>query len=320
MKRFFLILLTAMVLVTGLFAAGTQEPTDSERKLTVGVVVKALSDDHWLMVRTGARAAAKDLGVNLEFLGPNAETDIMAQTSMIEDLIAKKVDALVVAPSQPKAAVSIFNKAHAQGIPVLLIDTDAPFEHKATFIGTGNYNGGKLAGEYIVNKVGSGKKAVIIRGALGDLTHDERVAGAKDAMEAGGIDIVEIQAADSDRSRALNIMENILQNHGDVDVVFGTNDPMTLGALRCVMQAGKADQIMCIGFDGAPNAVKEIKAGNLQGSVAQSPFKIGYYGVENAVKLLNGEEILKRIDTGTIMIDSTNVQEIEKKTAELLGK
>jgi ribose transport system substrate-binding protein len=237
---------------------------------------------------------------------------------MMEDLITQQVDALCVAPSQPKAAVKVFDKAAEAGIPVILIDTDAPWEKKASFIGTGNYSAGKIAGEYLVNNLPKGAKIVIIRGALGDLTHDDRTNGAKDVMDEGGLEVIDIQPADSDRNKALNVMENMLQKFDKIDAVFTTNDPMGLGALRAIRQAGQ--EIIVIGFDGTPDAQKEIKKGRLTGSVAQSPYNMGYFGVENAVKLAKGETIENRIDTGAELITQENVEEIEALYKKLLGK
>lgn len=297
----------------------TAATTEAKKDTNVAVVLKAVNSDYWKIVQAGAMDAAKELGVQVQVLGPNAETDIAGQTSIMEDQIVKKVSALVVAPSQPSAAIATFDKAAAENIPVLLIDTDANWDKKQSFIGTGNEAGGEVGGKYIASKLQKGDKAVIIRGALGDGTHDERVNGAKKAMEDAGIVISAIQPANSDRNMGMSVMENLLQSNPDIKAVFCSNDEMALGAVRAIKQAGKTG-IIVIGFDGSPDAMKSIKAGELTGSVAQSPYNIGKLGVENAVKVANGETIDKRIDTGTSMITSENVESEAKKLSDILGK
>lgn len=297
----------------------TKENSAGEKDTKIAVVLKAVNSDYWKIVEAGAMDAAKNLGVKVEVLGPNAETDIAGQTSIIEDQIVKKVSALVVAPSQPSAAVSTFDKADASGIPVLLIDTDAQWDKKKSFIGTGNNAGGKIGGKFLAEKLGKGAEVVIIRGALGDATHDERVNGAKEELEAAGLKVLAIQPANSDRNMAMSVMENLLQSYPGVKGVFASNDEMALGAVRAVKQAQKKG-VLIVGFDGSPDALKSIKAGELSGSVAQSPYNIGKFGVEAAVKTAKGETIDKRIDTGTSMITKDNVDESIATLEKILGK
>lgn len=295
-----------------------QQQSSGEQNILISVVVKALNSDYWKIVEAGAKAAGKDLGVDVVVLGPSAETAVSEQVSMIEDQITKKVSALAVAPSQPASAIPAFDQAKAANIPVVLIDTDAQWPDKVSFVGTGNYNGGKLAGEFLADKLGKGGKVVILRGAMGDPTHDERANGAIEVMKAKGLDIVDIQPANSERGLGMTVMENILQAHPDIQGMFATNDEMALGALRAIQAAKK--QILTVGFDGSPDALKSIAAGELTASIAQSPYNIGYKGVEAAVKAAKGEQVEKRIDTGTSVISKDNVAEEQKKLNEILGK
>lgn len=296
-----------------------QATTEKKDDIKIAVVLKAINSDYWKIVQAGAMQAAKELGVQVEVLGPNAETDIAGQTSLMEDQIVKKVSALVVAPSQPSAAIATFDKADQAGIPVLLIDTNANWDKKKSFIGTGNLAGGEVGGKYIASKLQKGDKVAILRGALGDGTHDERTNGAQKAMEDAGLQVVAVQPANSDRNMGMSVMENLIQANPDLKAVFCTNDEMALGAARALAQANKKD-IIVIGFDGSPDALKAIKAGELTGSVAQSPFNIGKYGVEAAVKVAKGEQIDARIDTGTSMITKENADQAQADLDKYLGK
>lgn len=325
---FAVILLLALALLSGCGGQEASQPGNDQQNqqqssgqqepVKIAVIVKALNSDYWKIVEAGAKAAGKDLGVEVEVLGPSAETAVSEQVSMIEDQITKRVSALAVAPSQPASAIPVFDQAKAAGIPVVLIDTDAQWPDKVSFVGTGNYNGGKLAGEFLAEKLGKGGKVVILRGAMGDPTHDERANGAVEVMKAQGLEIVDTQPANSERGLGMTVMENILQAHPDIQGMFATNDEMALGAFRAIQAAKK--QIITVGFDGSPDALKSITAGELTASVAQSPYNIGYKGVEAAVKAAKGEQVDNRIDTGTSVISKDNVEEEQKKLDEILGK
>ncbi|MGB9976571.1 sugar ABC transporter substrate-binding protein [Thermovenabulum sp.] len=295
-----------------------QQSQPSNQSIKIAVIVKALNSDYWKIVEAGAKAAGKDLGVDVVVLGPSAETAVSEQVAMIEDQITKKVSALAVAPSQPPSAIPFFDKAKQAGIPVVLIDTDANWQDKVSFVGTGNFNGGKLAGEFLAQKLGKGGKVVIIRGAMGDPTHDERANGAIEVLKAQGLEILDVQPANSERGLGMTVMENMLQAHPDIQGVFATNDEMALGAVRAIQAANK--NIVVVGFDGSPDALKSIAAGELTASVAQSPYNIGYKGVEAAVKAVKKEAVDKRIDTGTYIISKENVEQEQKKLNEILGK
>ncbi len=317
-KKVLLVALIICVLMPfAIFAGGKKEAAGG--KMKIGYVVKDNTGDYWKIVQAGAMAAGKDFDVEVLYNGPNAETEVMQQVAMMEDMITKKVSALVIAPSQPKAAISVFDKADAAGIPVLLADTDADWSKKVTFLGTGNEAAGKIGGEYIAKKLGPGAEIVIVRGALGDLTHDQRSNGAANAAKAAGCKVVDIQPADSDMAKAMDVMENLIQANPNIKGVFCTSDAMAIGANRAVEKSGK--NIVVIGFDAIPVAVEEIMKGKtFIGSVAQSPYNIGYMGVENAIKAAKGETVEKRIDTGAKMIDASNVQAYSDDLKKMLGK
>lgn len=272
----------------------------------IPVIVKTDTSTYWKIVGEGATEAGEaDKDAKVTFMGPDSEQNIDGQIRMVEDQITKKVAVLVIAPSNSDQLKPTFDKAKAAGIPVILIDTDADWADKTAFIGTDNEQGGKLAGEYYAKNLKSGDKVAIIRGTLGDTTHNARQKGAEDAMKAAGLNVVSVQPADSDRAKGQSVMENILTANPDLKAVFCTNDEMALGAANAAKQANK--QVMIIGFDANPDALAAVKAGDLTGSVAQFPKNIGKLGVENALKVAKGETIEKRIDTGTELVTKENL-------------
>ena len=189
---------------------------------------------------------------------------------------------------------------------------------KLLLSGTGNQNGGKLAGEYLAKKLGKGAKVVILRGALGDPTHDERANGCIEALKAAGLEVAAIQPANSERAMGVTVMENILQSKQEFAGVFATNDEMALGAVKALETAQNKAPV--VGFDASPDALASITDGKLDASIAQSPYNIGYKGVEAAVKAAKGESIDKRIDTGTEVVNKDNAKQKSDDLKKILGK
>lgn len=290
------------------------------KQYKISVVLKALNSDYWKTVASGVNAAAAKYGVDVSIIGPSAETQVMEQFNMLQDQVTKNIDALVVAPLRPQATIPVFEQAKKANIPILLIDTNAAWDDKVTFIGTGNYNAGRKAGEYFSKKMPKGGNVIIIRGAMGDATHDERANGFSDVVKNSKIKILEVQPADSERGKGMDVMQNLLQSHpGQIDGVYCTNDEMALGALRAVTTANIKRKIMIIGFDGSPDALKSIRDGGLTGTIKQDAYGIGYEGIEYAVKCLNGEKIAKTIDVPTVVVDKTNVKQNIEAAEKIVG-
>lgn len=298
--------------------SGSNSAVKENKDITIGFVVKSLADQYWYIVKAGAEAKAKELGVGLKFIAPNSESDVQGQVTMIEDLIAQGVDALCVAPSSPDAVLPAFEKADKAGIPILAVDTDTKFEKKLTFIGTGNEAAAELGAKYAAEKLGKGKKAIILRGRLGDKTHDDREAGLKKALEAGGIEILEVKPADSEAEKAMNAMQDLLNKYPQIDLVITTADSMAQGAQRAVEAAGSKAVVM--GFDGTIPVAEMTAQGKFLGTTAQSPYNMGSMGVENAVKAVKGEKIEARIDTGADVITPENAKAYLDNINKLLGK
>ena len=317
MRKTAFVLLVMFLAASMVWAGGSAEKEKPKaEKPFVAFVVKTLDNPFWQYMKAGAMAAAKENNVRLEFTGPASTTDVMGQLSIIEDFVTKNVNALCVAPQQPKALMGIFEKASEKKIHVILANADAPFDKKVTFVGTDNYSAGKIGGEYLAKKLGSGGNVVLLRGPLGDPTHDERTKGFVETLEKGGCKVLDIQPADNEANKGMNVMENMMQRFPKIDGVACTNDLMALGAMRAKDQAGKKIQVL--GFDGSLDAIEATIKGTLLGSVAQDPYNMGYIGVVSAAKAIRGESVNKRIDTGAYIIDSSNAEkEFKEKKAQL---
>jgi ribose transport system substrate-binding protein len=283
------------------------EETSGTDKLKIGLIVKAVGDPFWLDLRDGAQEKADELGVELIFNAPNAETEVEKQINMLQDLISEDVDAICVAPSQADSMANTLEGADEKGIPVLWVDTAGNYDKALTFIGTGNENAAYLGGQYIANMLEEGDKAVIIRNSIGDPTGDEREAGYRRALEEKGIEVIDVKPGLGE-AEAMNAMMDMLQTHEQIDAVLNIGSYMAKGAAKAIEQAGKKGEILIGSFDGV-HELELIEDGTFTCTVAQSSRQMGALAVEEAVKAINGEEIEERIDSGAALITPENVEQ-----------
>jgi len=265
----------------------------------IAFVMKTANNPFFIDMQKGAEEEAKKLGVNLIVQAAEREVDVEKQMQIIENLIQAKVAALCVTPSGSREIVPAIDKANRAGIPVVIVDTrvdaKALAESKgkiASFIGSDNYEGGKLAGEFIAQRLGGKGKVVVLEGIPGHETGDSRLRGFRDAIKATpGIEIVASQTANWERDQGFNVFQNILQSHPEVQAVFACSDLMALGALEAIAAAKKTGQIVVVGFDASAEAQQAVQQGTMHATVAQSPSTMGALAVENAYRLLKGEQI-----------------------------
>jgi ribose transport system substrate-binding protein len=279
-------------------------------EVTIALVTKAMDSEFWLMVAEGAKAgAAARPGVRLTIVAPDREINVDQQVSMLEDQVRRGVKALVVSPAGSAQVMSALELAASRGIPVVLVDTDAPFAKKVSYIGTDNRRGGQLAAKCLVDRLAGKGEVALISGVPGNESQDARAQGFIDAVaQVPGLKLVAQQPANSERSLGLTVMENILTAHPDVKGVFATNDQMALGAMEALDARGLRGKVAIVGFDATKEAVQATVDGKLAGSVAQNPRAMGEKGVEAALAALDGRPVEKRIDTGTELVTKENAE------------
>jgi ribose transport system substrate-binding protein len=262
----------------------------------------------WAAVQAGAEEKAKELGVDLVVLAPPEESDVQSQISQVEDQLAKKIDALAIAPTDPNALKPIVDQAIAQGVGVVFVDTKG-INDGVTFIGTNNEVGAALAADFICKNIEKGSDVAILQGIITQSTGQARADGSKKGLTDCGMNIVAEQPADWDTAKAQAAMENIITGNPNIKAVFASNDNMALGAVQALKSANMLEKVMVVGFDANPNAAESILAGEMTASVAQNPMNMGRFGVENALKVKKGEKIDPVIDTGTVLVTKDNAAE-----------
>jgi ribose transport system substrate-binding protein len=302
-----------------LMAASCNRQSGAETgQVTVAAVLKTTTSPFWQTVVSGLKDGAKEYNVHLIGpLGPPTEDAVEEQINMIQSVISQKPDVLVLAPSQPPAAIKALQQVKQAGIKVIIIDSPMPeeFTDYETFIGTTNYTAGVDAAKMIINAgTLEGSDIVLLEGAPGNPTMTQRCDGAEKTFKEAGFVIASRQPAYSDKDRAFTVMQNILQTNPNVAAVFSANDDQALGAWRAINLAGK--QAVVVGVDGTRDALNSILRRELYGSMGQNSYQMGVLAIENAVKLMKGEAVDKRIDSGTTQLTIDNAQ----KQIEFLDK
>src|SRR5262245_56782071 len=300
-RRSFLHLLACLnsILGTLLTSSCQRGKAPSAQKPTVALVLKTLNNPYFIDMQKGAAKACEKAGVGLLVQAPERELDVEKQMQIVETLIESKVSALCVTPSGSKEIVPAIVKANRAAIPVVIVDTRVdPQTLKeaggsvAAFVGSDNFEGGKLAGEYLVERLNQKGKVAVLEGIPGHETGDSRLRGFKQVLSNHpNIQIVSFQTANWERDQGYNVFQNVLQSHPEVQALFACSDLMALGAIEAIAGAGKTGKIAVIGFDALPEAREAIRKGKMEATIAQSPMEMGAIAVESASRLLRGQSV-----------------------------
>lgn len=272
-------------------ALGLAFSTSAMAKETIALAISTLDNPFFVTLKEGAEKKAKELGYNLVVL--DSQNDPAKELSNVEDVTVRGAKVLLINPTDSEAVGTAVAVANKKNIPVITLDRGANKGNVVSHIASDNVAGGKMAGDFIAEKVGKNAKVIQLEGIAGTSAARERGEGFKQAVEANQFELLASQPADFDRTKGLNVMENLLASHGSAKAVFAQNDEMALGALRAIKASGK--NILVVGFDGTDDAVKAVNGGQLAATIAQQPEKIGELGVEVADKVLKGEKVEAQI-------------------------
>jgi len=285
-------------------------------KPTVALVLKTLNHPFFVDMRRGAQEAADRLGVTLQVQAAEREIDVEKQMQIVENLIQTGIQALAITPSGSREIVSALVKARGARVPIIVVDTRLDSKAAAdagvrgeTFVGSDNYEGGRLAGEFMVKATGGKAHVGILEGIPGHETGDSRLRGFRDAVKGSpGITIAASQPANWERDQGFNVFQNMLQAHPDIDSVFACSDLMALGALEAISAAHRTGTIKVVGFDALDDAKKAIAAGAMEASVAQFPAEMGRAAIESAVRVIHGEKLPEDIKVKLELVTRDNAK------------
>jgi ribose transport system substrate-binding protein len=299
-------------------AAACAEPFDAGLLSTV----KMVSDDSPITVaivpkgvhpffedtRIGAEEEAASLGVTFEWQAPQ-QFDAALQVKMIEDLITKQVNAIVISPNEPTSVVDVINDGLSKGVLMMTFDSDSPDSNRVMYIGTDNKTAGKVQGETLRDALGGSGKVGIITGGLGALNLNERIEGFRETVGAD-IEIVEVVATDDDLQKGLGVSEALLRAHPDLNgvaCVSATGGP----TLAQVLQGPEFSdrQLTIVAFDDLKEVLDAIEAGIIYATMVQRPVQMGKLSISESFRILTEGFVPEcaLLDTGVTVVTKDNI-------------
>lgn len=319
----------ALFLAGGLLACGqssgpsvttsTPSPAPSQptvaAKKEVGLVMKTLTNPFFVEMERGARRAEAELGVALRVKTAAQETSIEQQIQLVDDLIAAKVAAIVIAPGDSQRLIPSLKKALSAGIQVVNIDNRLdPVALKQAgmapipFIGVDNDSGAYKAGKFLVEGVNTPTEAALLEGIRSADNAHQRSAGARRALsENKHVKLVAAEAANWEINVAYDVTKSLFTKHPHVKLIFAANDMMALGAVKYLQESGKKN-VKVVGYDALDEAVAEIKSGHMAATVDQQAAEQGYQGVALAVKMMQGMQVPPLTTIDTRLVTAVGVQ------------
>ena len=305
---------------SAVFAAtiGMGAAAQAQEDITITLVPGLTTDAFYITMNRGAQAAADALGITVDFQGAE-EFDPVLQTPVLDAVIARGPDAILIAPTDTTQMIEPLRRAHEQGITVLTVDTfidDGMYQTGSgdgdfplSYIASDNIGGGAMAARFMAEAIGGSGKVYVSNVRPGISTTDQREEGFKAEMEANypDIEVLETQYNENDASLAASQFSAVLARNPDISGVFGANLFSALGAGNGVENAGMSDQVTVIAFDAPQSIVDNISSGLVDAAIAQHPAEIGYFGVMAAYAALTGQSVPTSIGTGFTVINADNV-------------
>jgi ribose transport system substrate-binding protein len=295
-----------LVVLAALAAASCNR---SGGKKLVGVVPKGTNHIFWQTVHAGALKAAEEYDLEILWNAPQLEIDSSRQIAIVENLITRQVDGIVLAPVDEEALISVVERAVERGIPVSIFDSGIKTGKIISYVATDNYGAGVMAARRMGEILGGKGKVGVIGFMPGSASTMQREAGFNETIgkEFPGIELLGVRYPMADRAKALAEAENLMTAHPDLAGLFADNESSTDGTVRAVKQRGAAGKVKVVGFDANEELVSEMKAGTVDSIVVQDPFRMGYTSTKHLAMYLNGEQPPRETDSGAYLIHTGNI-------------
>lgn len=311
MKRFISSAIAAL-------AIGVSGAAQAQDDISITLVPGLTTDAFYITMNRGAQAAAEALGITVEFQGAE-EFDPVLQTPVLDAVIARGPDAILIAPTDTTQLIEPLKRASDAGITVITVDTfidDGKYQDGAgdgdfplAYIASDNVGGGRMAARFMAEAIGGEGKVYVSNVRPGISTTDQREEGFKAEMAENfpNVTVLDTQYNENDASLAASQFNAVLARDSDIKGVFGANLFSALGAGNGVDGAGKSGEVTVIAFDAPQSIVDNISSGLVDAAIAQHPAEIGYFGVMAAYAALTGQSVPTSIGTGFTVINADNV-------------
>ena len=288
------LLVASLCLIAAMSTGCRDKRGDSSDKPRVALIMKSLANEFFKTMEEGARAHQKANAEKYDLIcnGIKNEQDLAEQISLVEQMIAQKVDAIVIAPADSKAIVGVCKKARDAGIVVVNIDNKldddvlAERKIKIPFVGPDNRKGARLAGEYLATKLSAGDEVGIIEGAPNAFNGIQRKLGFEDAMKAANIKIVSSQTGRWEQDAAMEVAGGMVGRYPKLKALLCANDSMAVGAVAALAPGGKQGKVLVVGYDNISAIQEFMKSGKVLCTIDQHADQIAVYGIQYALEII----------------------------------
>jgi ribose transport system substrate-binding protein len=276
------------------------------KKTKVAFVVPTLENPFFVDMTNAAKIKADSLNIELIVRASTKVEDALGQNQIVEDLITQKVDGICIVPTNSESIITVIKKANKANIPIVNIDNKVNLKMAdsvgaviSTYIGSDNFDGGKLAGQYVIEKLGGKGKVAILEGVSGNDAAIKRKAGFLEALKsAPGVNVVSSQVANWNREQAFTIFQNILKSNPTLNAVFACNDEMALGASAALIQSKMPkSKMIIVGFDAVKEAIDAVNSDKIDATIAQQPNLMGEQGLQLVLDVIGKKSVDKSYST-----------------------
>jgi ribose transport system substrate-binding protein len=278
--------------------------------------------DFWSIAKAGVQAGEKDFNAVCDFRMPTQGT-ALEQKEILQDLIVKGITGIAISPVNPDSQTDMLNEAAAK-VKLICMDSDAPKSNRLLYVGTSNYDAGKVAGEQLLKALPNGGTVMIYVGTLDAQNAAERNKGVLDAVKGSKVRILGTMTDNADHTKARANVEDTLVKHPDIAALVGLwsyNGPAIADAVKSAKKVGKV-KIVC--FDEDEKTLAGVKDGIIFATVVQKPYQFGYQSVSILAAMARGEKLdipaNKIIDTGVDVINDANVDAFWSNLRKMTGK
>jgi ribose transport system substrate-binding protein len=305
---------------------GGGDSHSSSGKRRIAVIPKGTSHDFWKSVHFGAEQAGRETDSEILWQGTDDETDKEGQIKIVDNLIAREVAGICLAPIDRDALVPVAQRAKQRGVPVVIFDSGLS-DHSGvvSYVATNNIQGGRMAGEHLAQLMGGAGGVILLRYQAGSESTEQREQGFLEVMgQHPQMRVLsESQRVNSDAIEALRIASPLLRSHAaDLGGVFTVCEPNNKGMLQALQQVRGADgqpmagKVKFVAFDSGPEIIRGLEEGVVHGVILQDPVNMGYRAVKTMIDHLGGQEVPPRVETGEYLATPENMH--EPRSQELL--
>jgi ribose transport system substrate-binding protein len=286
----------ALATALGVAAIGWASTEAAAQDKTLAWIPKATNSTFWLAVKRGAEKAGEELGYEILYVGVQEQTNIAGQVNLVNDMVVRKVDGILIAATDAKALAPAVEKAIDSGVPVITLDSGVDSDAPYAYIATDNIGAAKMAAETLAKLIDGKGKIGDIGITAGSQTGREREDGFLEGMKGfPDVAVLPVQYSGCDPAKSLNVATDMFTGNQDIAGYFGACDGGGTGAGQLVKQKGLKGKVRVVSFDTSPEELQLFKDGYIDALIVQDPFQMGYRGVHAMDKVLKGEKVEPRV-------------------------